>query len=145
MLFNLFTLPIMLVLGPIISFGGLADTELSKLDFWFAQRVRAWLLLCRVVLGLQVLITSGRRTAAQQTAQHLADGRNPAPNLARPDVHMRGVAVDVNFSRNGLPVLLKSTPAAVWAAVYALAALCGIENGSAFTGYPDNNHFFKRY
>jgi hypothetical protein len=142
MLFNLL-LPFVVLASPVLSFGLLADAHLSALDWFFAQRVRAWLLLCRVFLGLQVLVTSGRRTAAQQLALHLADRRNPRPDEEHPDVHMRGVAVDVNFSRNGVPVLLKGSPAAAWAPVYALAALCGISNGSSFRGYPDNNHFYR--
>lgn len=134
--------PLWMLAAPLLSFGGIADKELAQLDFFFAVRVRAWLLLVRVLLGLSVLVTSGRRSHAQQLAQHLADRRNPAPNPARPDVHMRGVALDVNFMRGGLIVLRKADSPVEWAKVYALADLCGISNGSRFNGYPDNNHFF---
>lgn len=142
MLFNLL-FPLFMLASPVISFGLLADMQIATLDFLFAVRVRAWLLLVRVLLGLQVVVTSARRSTAQQLAQHLADRRNPRPDESRPDVHMRGVALDVNFWRDGLPVLLKGSPAASWGPVYALADLCGISNGSAFRGYPDNNHFYR--
>lgn len=140
-MFNLL-FPLWMVTTPLLSFGGIADKELALLDFFFAVRVRVWLLLVRVTLGLSVLVTSGRRSHAQQLAQHLADRRNPDPRKSKPDVHMRGVGIDVNFMRNGIIVLRKASSPAEWAKVYALADLCGISNGSQFNGYPDNNHFF---
>jgi D-alanyl-D-alanine carboxypeptidase len=134
---------IVALLAPLISFGPLVDAELARLDYLFAIRVRAWLLLVRLEQGLSVVITSGRRSYAQQLLQHRADPRNPMPNEAKPDVHMRGVAVDVNFWRDGMPVLLKASADAAWQPIWDLAEECGISNGHAFNGYKDKNHFYR--
>lgn len=140
-MFNLL-FPLWFPMSLFLSYGPAANVQLDQLDVVFAARVRVWLLLVRVLLGLDVLIVSGRRTFVQQAAQHAANPKNPAPNLSKPDVHMRGVAVDVNFFRGRANVLMKGSSPAAWKAVYELADLCGISNGHAFSGYADNNHFF---
>ncbi|MGI4872017.1 MAG: M15 family metallopeptidase [Janthinobacterium lividum] len=121
-------------------FGVANDQKIKDLDYWFAVRLQIFLHAVRLILGIQVLVVSGRRTAAQQDALHAADSRNPP--AAKGSSHMAGKAVDLNFFRNGVAVLQKATPPAKWAQVYFLAASCGILNGSRFTGYPDNNHFY---
>lgn len=132
-----------MVLSLPLTFGAANDAELKRikaLDAFFAVRVQIWMLLCRVVLGLTVVIVDGVRSPAEQAALHKQDSRNPK----LPGDHGDGHAVDVNLYRNGVLVLRKASPAASWAAVYELAKLCGLSNGSTFRGYPDNNHFYKR-
>jgi hypothetical protein len=141
-MFNLlFPIWMLLTLLP-YKFGVANDAKIKDLDYWFAVRLQVFLHLVRVVLGLDVLIVSGRRTAAEQDALHRADSRNPP--AATGSSHMAGKAVDLNFSNKGVMVLLKATNPAKWKPVYVLAAACGILNGSAFNGYPDNNHFFTK-
>lgn len=140
MFFNLlFPLWMALALLP-YSFGVANDQKIKDLDYWFAIRLQVFLWIVWLLLGLRVLVVSGRRTAAQQNALHAADSRNPP--AAKGSSHMDGRAADLNFFSNGVAVLLKGTPPAKWAPVYAIAASCGILNGSRFTGYPDNNHFY---
>jgi hypothetical protein len=117
-----------------------SERELAGLQGGFARRVRIWLFLCWFILSLRVLVVDGRRTPAEQEVLRRQNPKNTGT------VHLDGLAVDVNFldSKTGAFVLRKADPAAKWAKVYALAKLCGIENGSGFPGYPDNNHFFRR-
>jgi hypothetical protein len=142
MVFNLL-FPFWMLLSLPLSFGVANDAELKRikaLDALFCVRVQIWMLLCRVVLGLTVVIVDGVRSAAEQAQLHAQDSRNPAS----PGDHGVGHAVDVNIYRSGVLVLRKASPAAAWQPVYELAKLCGLDNGSTFKGYPDNNHFFKR-
>lgn len=122
------------------SFGVANDQKIKLLDYVFAVRLQVFLWIVWLVLGLRPLVVSGRRSAAQQDALHAADSRNPP--ASKGSSHMAGKAVDLNFSRNGVLVLLKASPPAAWAPIYAIAASCGILNGSRFPGYPDNNHFY---
>jgi hypothetical protein len=138
-MFLLFFIPLFIVLK-MYTFSAVVEYQLHSLDVWFAFRVRSWLLLVRTLLGYDVLIVSGRRTAAEQALLHLQDARNPSPT-ARPDSHMQGLAVDVNFFKGGANVLRKSSSAAEWRPVVILAQLCGLRWGGNFIGYPDNNHF----
>jgi hypothetical protein len=119
------------------------ERQLKTLKPTFQVKVRVWLALVKEKLGLDVLITSARRTFAQQAAQHNADARNPKPDANNPDVHMQGIAVDVNFlDKRGNVVLRKASSAAAWAPVVALAKACKISRwGGVFRGYPDNVHF----
>jgi hypothetical protein len=142
MVFNLL-FPVWMLLSLPLSFGASNDAELARiktLDVLFCVRVQIWMLLCRVVLGLTVVIVDGVRSAAEQAHLHAQDSRNPL----KPGDHGDGHAVDVNIYRSGVLVLRKASPAASWAPVYELAELCGLSNGSGFKGYPDNNHFYKR-
>jgi hypothetical protein len=118
------------------------ERELAGLQPGFARRVRLWAFLCFVILQLRILIVDGLRTPAEQRARHAEDSRNPID----PGDHGAGRAVDVNFkqAKTGVFVLRKADPPRKWSAVYALAKLCGLSNGSTFKGYPDNNHFFRR-
>jgi hypothetical protein len=125
-------------------FDAVTEANLAGLEPVFRLRLRLFLAVVRFSLGLDPLVTSGRRTAAQQAALHKADTRNPAPNAQAPDVHMRGVAADLNFKRNGVLVLLKGSPALAWAPVVRIADLFGLTWGGRFPGYPDNNHFDGR-
>jgi len=139
-MFNLlFPLWMALALLP-YKFGVTNDAKIKELDYWFAVRLQIFLHAVRLILGLDVLIVSGRRSAAQQDALHAADSRNPP--ASKGSSHQAGKAVDVNFFRNGVAVLQKATARANWMPVYVIAAACGIKNGSLFTGYPDNNHLF---
>jgi hypothetical protein len=87
-----------------------------------------------------VLAVDGLRTPAEQAALKKQNPKNTGT------VHLDGLAVDVNFldAKTNLFVLRKADPAEKWSKVYALAKLCGISNGSTFTGYADNNHFYRR-
>jgi hypothetical protein len=123
-------------------FGVANDAEIKKLEYFFAVRLQVFLLLCRVVLGLDVLIVDGWRSDAEQDALHARDSRNPTAAKAKGRSHQAGKAADLNFFRNGVAVLRKATPPSTWKPVYALAAACGILNGSTFPGYPDNDHFY---
>lgn len=121
------------------------ERQLTTLRPVFQVKVRVWLALVKTRLGLDVLVTSARRTYAQQAAEHMADARNPAPNLSAPDVHMAGIAVDVNFLKDGVVILRKASPAAAWADVVTLAKACGIARwGGDFSNYPDRVHFDDR-
>ena len=122
------------------SFGIANDAKIKELDYWFAVRLQVFLFMVWLIYGLRPLIVSGRRSAAEQDALHRADSRNPP--AAKGSSHMAGKAVDLNFSHNGVLVLLKATNPALWAKIYVLADSCGISNGHAFIGYRDNNHFF---
>lgn len=126
------------MLSPILRFGVNNDKELSLLNVFFAARVRIWLFICWVKLGLEPVIVDGLRTAAEQAALHRQDSRNPAT----PGKHGTGEAVDMNFKRNGVMVLLKASSDAAWQPVWDLAEMCGISNGAKFKGYRDSNHFF---
>ena len=142
MVFNLL-FPLWMVLSLPLTFGVNNDLEIQRikgLDPLFAIRVQIWMLLCKVLLGLTVVIVDGVRSALEQAHLHAQDSRNPL----KPGDHGDGHAVDVNIYRSGVLVLRKASPAASWAPVYELAKLCGLSNGSTFKGYPDNNHFFKR-
>jgi hypothetical protein len=135
----------LLILRRYLTFPLDVERQLKTLRPVFQVKVRVWLALVKTRLGLDVLITSATRSFAQQSAQHRADPRNPAPDLNNPDVHMSGIAVDVNFLRNGKPVLLKATPSADWAPVVALAHACKIARwGGNFSNYPDRVHFDDR-
>jgi hypothetical protein len=143
MVFNLL-FPLWMVLSLPLTFGAANDAELKRikqLDTLFAVRVQIWMLLVRFILGLRVVIVDGVRSPAEQAALHAQDKRNPLS----PGDHGSGHAVDVNlYNSAGALVLRKASPATAWAPVYELAKLCGLSNGSTFTGYPDNNHFYKR-
>jgi hypothetical protein len=114
--------------------------RISALSLDFAVRCQIFFLLCKFFYGLDVLVVDGVRTAAEQAALHKQNDKNPL----KPGDHGDGHAVDLNFFRNGVLVLRKSSTPAQWQDVYDLADWCGLENGHAFPGYPDNNHFFKR-
>lgn len=121
------------------------ERQLLTLRPVFQVKVRVWLALVKTRLGLDVLVTSARRTFAQQAAQHAADPRNPAPSVEAPDIHMQGGAVDVNFLKDGVVILRKASPAADWSDVVTLAKSCGIARwGGNFSGYPDRVHFDDR-
>lgn len=137
MVFNLL-FPLWFMLAPVLRFGVANDNEIAHLNILFAARVRVWLFLVWLLHGLEPLVVDGLRSAAEQLALHNKDPRNPATGGS----HQSGKAVDMNFKRNGVLVLLKASKPAAWAPVYALAELCGILNGSTFTGYADNNHFY---
>lgn len=138
---KLLLIPLMYLLYKMFSFPIEVENKLTGLGGPFSIRVRCWLLLVKLFLGYDVLIVSGLRSFAEQLRQHQADSRNPAPSQEKPDSHMLGRAVDVNFWQNGTPVLLKKSSPAEWSAVVQLAQLCGLRWGGNFTGYADNNHF----
>ena len=117
--------------------------EIAKLEFDFALRfqIACWLIKC--YHNLDVVVVDGFRSDAEQDALHAKDKRNPPASRGRGRSHQAGEAADVNFWRNGVPVLLKGTPAASWQPVYKIFAECGLQNGSTFPGYPDNNHIYK--
>lgn len=119
------------------------ERQLKTLQPVFQVKVRVWLALVKEKLGLDVVVTSARRTFAQQAAQHIADRRNPAPDANNPDVHMRGIAIDLNFKdARGNIVLRKASARSAWAPVVKLATACKISRwGGNFKGYPDNVHF----
>jgi hypothetical protein len=137
--------PLWLVITQLLplSFGAANDAELkriSALSLDFAIRLQIFFLLVKRIYGLDVLVVDGVRTPSEQAALHKQNPKNPL----KPGDHGSGHAADLNFLRNGVLVLRKASTAAQWADVYALADWCGIDNGHAFSGYPDNNHFFKR-
>lgn len=127
-----------------LQFSPAAERELSTLQTGFALCVRAWLFLVKLFYGFDVLIVDAGRTPAEQNALHLQNRKNPAYNPKKPSDHIQGLAVDVNFSKDGKPVLLKATAAAQWAGVVRLAAFCGLAWGGLFPGYADNNHFYQK-
>ncbi len=142
-------LALVLLLSRFMTFNAATESKISTLSPLFKLRLRVFLALVKKNFGYEPLITSARRTAAQQAALHLLDNRNPAPNLARPDTHMRGEAADIDFFKDGLLVLGKHTPAALWAPVVAISDGLGLTWGGRFhtkTGalYADNNHFDGR-
>jgi hypothetical protein len=127
------------MLTPILRFGVNNDKELSLLNVFFAARVRIWLFLCWVKLGLEPLIVDGLRTQAEQDVLYKQNDKN-ARLVGSHDGH----AVDMNFKRNGVLVLVKASTDAAWQPVYELAEMCGILNGSKFKGYRDSNHFYVK-
>ncbi len=119
------------------------EKELATLRPLFALRVRCWLLLVKFLLGLDVLVTDGRRTPAEQNAQHRVNPKNPAYNAANPGDHILGEALDVNFFKDGRLALVKSSSAAAWRGVVELATLCGIRwMGYSKTYSEDRVHFY---
>jgi hypothetical protein len=120
------------------------ERQVKTLQPVFQVKVRVWLKLVKEKLGLDVLVTSARRTFSQQMAQHNADSRNPKPDINNPDVHMSGIAVDVNFKdKHGNVVVRKASSVDVWAPIVALAKACGIRRwGGDFKTYStDRVHF----
>lgn len=117
------------------------ERHLAKLQPVFRAKVRIWLKLVKEKLGYDVLITSSLRTPAEQNALHKKDSRNPAYNPLKPSTHNVGLAVDVNFKKDGKVVLRMATAAEQWAPVVSLAKTCKISWGGTFTGYPDRVHF----
>jgi hypothetical protein len=133
------------LLANMTTFDAATESKLATLEPLFRMRVRLFLLAVRNRLGLSPLITSARRTAQQQAALHLVDKRNPAPDVANPDVHQRGIAFDVDFAdAAGKLVLLKGSSAQAWGPVVAIADSFKLTWGGRFRGYPDNNHFDGR-
>lgn len=132
--------PLFYLVTKLISFGPKNDAELSRLSIGFGTDAQMFLLMVKVLLGYDVVVVDGLRTAAEQLALHKQNPKNPAS----PGDHGDGNALDLNFWKNGKPVLLKATSAAKWAPVYAIADIFNIDNGSTFNGYADNNHFYKR-
>jgi hypothetical protein len=132
---------LLLLIRKMIQFSPAVEAQLATLRPATAWRVRGWLLLCSVELGLEPVIVSARRTASQQAALHLADKRNPAPLPGKPDSHMQGRAVDMNFKKDGKMYLLKGSPVELWQPVFDLAKACGLRLGHLFKGYDDRNHF----
>lgn len=132
-----------LILQRLLTFPLDVERHLKTLSPVFQAKVRVWLALVKTRLGLDVVVTSSRRTFAQQAAQHAADKRNPAPDLARPDVHMQGIAIDVNFKKDGVIVVRKASDRAKWAPIVALAKDCKIRRwGGDFKTYSsDTVHF----
>jgi hypothetical protein len=123
-----------------VTFPPPVESKLKTLPLDFAVRVRAWLFLCKL-LGYSVIITSARRTAAEQLALHKQDKRNPAPSAT--NTHLLGIAVDVNFLKAGTIVLRKATEKSLWlnSGVVRAAQLCGISWGGNFSNYYDPVHF----
>jgi len=115
------------------------EAKLVQLDALFALRVRTWFLLCKIELGLDMTIYSGRRTAAEQDALHRQDKRNPPASTG--SSHMSGRAVDVQGYKGSQLVLRKNSSPAEWSAAVSLAKLCGLRWGGTFSGYYDGNHF----
>jgi hypothetical protein len=133
-----------LILQRYLTFPLDVERQLKTLSPVFQAKVRVWLKLVKERLGLDVVITSARRTYAQQAAQHAANPNNPAPDLNNPDVHMRGIAVDVNFKNaKGEIVVRKASTPAQWAPIVALAKACKIHRwGGDFKTYSsDRVHF----
>ena len=131
-----------LALIKLFTFPLAAEKELGTLTTGFVLRVRLWLLLVKLALGLDVVIVDARRSGAEQNQLHLANPKNPAYDPKNPSSHIAGKAVDVNFKKNGVTVLLKSSTAALWRPVVELGTLCGLRWGGLFPGYADNNHFY---
>ena len=132
------------IVAKYLTFDARTESYLATLAPGFAGRVRVFLAVVRFALGLEPYPTSALRSAKQQAAQHAADKRNPAPNLSRPDTHMQGIALDLDFMKDGKLVLLKTSSAVAWAPVVRIADLFSFTWGGRFTGYPDNNHFDGR-
>lgn len=132
-----------LILRRYLTFPLDVERQISRLAPVFQVKVRVWLALVKTRLGYDVIVTSGVRSFAEQAAQHKADARNPAPDVNNPDVHMRGIALDVNFKdAHGNVVLRKATDPASWAPVVLLARACKIKRwGGNFSNYPDRVHF----
>ena len=135
---------IALMAAKYLTFDTRTESFLATLETGFRLRMRVFLAVVRFTLGLEPYPNSARRTAAQQAVLHKQDKRNPAPNIERPDVHMLGIALDLNFMKDGKLVLLKGSGAAAWAPVVRIADLFSLTWGGRFTGYPDNNHFDGR-
>jgi hypothetical protein len=137
MLFTLL-MPLWLMVTPLLRFGVNNDKELSLLNVFFAARLRVFLWLVWLKLGLEPLIVDGIRTDAEQAQRNKEDPRNPK----EPGKHGTGEAADLNFKRDGVIVVLKASSDAVWQPIWDLAEMCGIKNGSKFKGYRDANHFY---
>ena len=138
---------LLLYLRKMYSFDKDTETKLATLEPVFGFKARLFLADVRRQLGLHPLITSARRTASQQNALHAADKRNPPGDVKNPDVHMRGIAIDLNFrSVEGGPLtVLKGSSKAVWAPIVKIADSYGFTYGGRdFPSYDDRNHFDGR-
>jgi hypothetical protein len=136
-------LAVLWLLQSLLILSAASEKELSQLSRVFALRVRIWLFLVKTFLSLDAIITDGKRTPAEQNAQHAANAKNPAYSATNPGDHILGEAVDVNFSQNGVNVLRKANSPAAWAPVVKLAALCGISWGGNFKTYAEDRvHFY---
>lgn len=144
-------MPLIIILAAIwllkllLTFPAAVEKQLATLDSSFATFcVRPWLFLVKLILGFDVLIVDAARTPAEQNELHRQNPKNPAYDPKKPSDHVTGRAVDVNFLKDGKPVLLKASSSKEWATVVALSALCGLSWGGLFSGYADNNHFYKK-
>lgn len=141
-------MPILLVLlllwllQTMCTFSPATEKELSRLDVTFVLRVRAWLLLVKLILGLDALITDGARSPAEQDAQHRANPKNPAYNANNPGSHVLLRAADLNFYSGSRLALVKASPPSSWLPVVRLAKLCGLSWGGNFSTYYDSVHFY---
>jgi LAS superfamily LD-carboxypeptidase LdcB len=91
-------------------------------------------------LGYTVIITSGKRTNAEQAALKKQDERNAS---AGSSAHNYGTALDFVLQKNG-KTINKSSPAALWnsTGVPQLANKHGISWGGVFPNYYDPVHFY---
>jgi D-alanyl-D-alanine carboxypeptidase len=137
-------LAVLWLLKIILSFPLAVERQLVTLETGFQLCVRGWLLLVKLFYGLDVLIVDAARTPAEQNALHRQNPKNPAYDPRKPSDHVERRAVDVNFLKDGKPVLLKASSAAAWAGVVRLAGYCGLSWGGLFAGYADNNHFYLK-
>jgi hypothetical protein len=128
----------------LLTFPSAVEKQLATLETGFAVCVRVWLFLVKLVLGLDVLIVDARRTPAEQNELHRQNPKNPLYDPKKPSDHIEGRAVDVNFLKDDVPVLLKASGAKAWSKVVFLASLCGLSWGGLFQGYADNNHFYLK-
>ena len=140
----LFILVALWLLISLLTFSAAVEKQLVTLKPGFGLCVRIWLRLVKFFLGYDVLIVDALRTPAEQNELHRQNPKNPAYNPNKPSDHIEGRAVDVNFLKDGKPVLLKASSAASWKMVVFYADLCGLSWGGLFPGYADNNHFYQR-
>jgi len=91
-------------------------------------------------LGYTVIITSGKRTNAEQAALKKQDARNAS---AGSSAHNYGTALDFVLQKNG-KIINKSSPAALWnsTGVPTLANKYGLGWGGKFANYYDPVHFY---
>jgi len=139
---GLLLLLLLLLISKMFTFDKDTEAKLATLEPGFRRKVRVFLAAVQAQLGLDPLVTSARRTAAQQDALRRQDKRNPPSTT--PTTHMQGLAVDLNFKKAGVVVLRMASTNAQWAPVVAIADKFGFTWGGRFTGYPDRVHFDAR-
>jgi hypothetical protein len=134
-------IPLFFLLYKMFSFPANVEAKLAGLSLTFSLQVRTWFMLCKVLLGIDMVIVSGLRTAAEQDALHRQNPKNPPASAG--SSHQSGRAVDVNGYKDGKIVLLKNSSPAQWSAAVSLAKRCGLGWGGLFKGYYDGNHFYE--
>ena len=92
-------------------------------------------------LNYVAIATSGYRSWEEQTRLKAQNSKNASAGNSS---HNYGFALDVNFMKDGVNVLMKATDTSKWqkSGILDVAKDMGLLWGGTFDGYPDRVHFY---